>query len=70
MRNNELRAMTDAQMAEQILSLKQELFNLRFQVAAYKNPVPSRFKQAKKEIARINTILRERELERLAAKQG
>ncbi len=69
MRNNEIRALTDQQLVERLGELKQELFNLRFQVAAYKNPNPSRFNQAKKEIARIKTIQRERELANMAAAQ-
>lgn len=70
MRNKEIRAVSDEQLEQRLGELSQELFNLRFQVAAYKNPTPSRFKQAKKEIARIKTIQRERELEKLAAAQG
>ncbi len=66
MRTNEIRAMNDEQLAQQIVDLHQELFNLRFQLASYKNPNPGRFGQVKKDIARIKTILRERELEREA----
>jgi large subunit ribosomal protein L29 len=68
MNNKEIRALSEEQLNEQIAKLSQELFNLRFQVAAYKNPSPARFGQAKREIARIKTILRERELQKLAAK--
>ncbi len=68
MNNKEIRALSDEQLNEQIGKLSQELFNLRFQVAAYKNPSPARFGQVKREIARIKTILRERELQKLAAK--
>lgn len=68
MRNKELRALQVAQLVERLDQLNQELFNLRFQLAAYKNPSPARFLQVKKEIARIKTIQRERELENLAAR--
>jgi large subunit ribosomal protein L29 len=68
MRNKELRALQVAQLVERLDQLNQELFNLRFQLAAYKNPSPARFRQVKKEIARIKTIQRERELENLAAR--
>ncbi len=69
MRIKEIRALTDEQLEGRLGELRQELFNLRFQVAAYKNPTPSRFKHAKKEIARIKTIQHERQLEKLAAAQ-
>jgi large subunit ribosomal protein L29 len=68
MNNKEIRALSEEQLNEQLGKLSQELFNLRFQVAAYKNPSPARFGQVKREIARIKTILRERELQKLAAK--
>lgn len=64
MRASEIRAMTDDQLRQQISDLNQEHFNLRFQLASYKNPNPGRFGQVKKDIARIKTILHERELER------
>lgn len=64
MRPDEIRAMTDEQLLQRISDLNQEHFNLRFQLAAYKNPNPGRFRQVKRDIARIKTILRERELSR------
>ncbi|MEI7555466.1 50S ribosomal protein L29 [Candidatus Chlorohelix sp.] len=67
MRINELRALNDEQLEEQVQDLNKELFNLRFQLAAYKNPSPARFGQVKKKIARIKTIQRERELHNLVA---
>jgi len=67
MRVNELRAMNDDQLKEQLQNLHKELFELRFQLAAYKNPSPHRFGLARKTIARIMTIQREREHEQLAA---
>ena len=63
----EIRAMNDNQLREQIDELNSELFNLRFQRAAYKNPSPARFGQIKRNIAQIKTILREREIEALIA---
>lgn len=63
----QLRALNSEQLAAKVKELYEELFNLRFQVAAFKNPSPARFGQAKKTIARIRTIQRERELEALAA---
>jgi large subunit ribosomal protein L29 len=66
-RIREIRAMNDDQLRQQIDELNSELFNLRFQRAAYKNPSPARFGQIKKNIAQIKTILREREIEALIA---
>ncbi|MEI6042997.1 MAG: 50S ribosomal protein L29 [Chloroflexota bacterium] len=62
MRATEIRALNDEQLLKQISDLNQEHFNLRFQLASYKNPNPGRFRQVKKDIARIKTILREREI--------
>lgn len=67
MRVDEIRALNDDQLKEQVKSLHEELFNLRFQLAAYKNPSPARFNMVRKTIARIQTIQRERELEQMAA---
>lgn len=63
----EIRAMNDDQLRQQLDDLNEELFNLRFQRAAYKNPSPARFGQIRKNIAQIKTILREREIETLIA---
>jgi large subunit ribosomal protein L29 len=59
---SELRALDDAQLREKLAEYKVELFNLRFQKATGKLTNTSRPRQVKKEIARILTILREREL--------
>lgn len=66
-RIREIRAMNEDQLRQQLDELNSELFNLRFQRAAYKNPSPARFGQIKKNIAQIKTILREREIEALIA---
>jgi len=59
---SELRALDDAQLREKLAECKVELFNLRFQKATGKLTNTARPRQVKKEIARILTILREREL--------
>jgi large subunit ribosomal protein L29 len=59
---NELRALDDAQLREKLAEYKVELFNLRFQKATGKLTNTARPRLVKKEIARILTILREREL--------
>lgn len=66
-RIDHLRALNDEQLVTKVRELHEELFNLRFQVAAYKNPSPARFGQVKKTVARIRTIQRERELSSAAA---
>lgn len=62
MKANELRALDDAQLREKLAEYKVELFNLRFQKATGKLTNTARPQLVKKEIARILTILREREL--------
>jgi len=59
----ELRELGDAELLERVESLKEELFNLRFQLATGQLDNPMRIKQVRHEIARILTVLRERELE-------
>ena len=58
----DLRAQTPDQLGDQLLSLKKEQFNLRFQAATGQLDNSSRLKAVKRDIARIYTILREREL--------
>ncbi|GAA3061396.1 MULTISPECIES: 50S ribosomal protein L29 [Actinomycetes] len=57
-----LSTMDDASLAEQLRSAKEELFNLRFQSATGQLESSSRLKAVKRDIARIYTVLREREL--------
>lgn len=67
LRISEIRALRDDQLRQQIEDLTAELFQLRFQRAAYKSPNPARFGQIKKNIAQMKTVLREREIEKLIA---
>ncbi|ACZ41640.1 ribosomal protein L29 [Thermobaculum terrenum ATCC BAA-798] len=60
MRASELRQMDDAALKQQLQDAKQELFNLRFQLATGKSVNTARIRLLKKDIARILTILRER----------
>ncbi len=62
MKASELRALDDAQLREKLVEYRKELFNLRFQKATGKLTNTARPRQVKKDIARIYTILREREL--------
>ncbi|MCS6883104.1 MAG: 50S ribosomal protein L29 [Oscillochloridaceae bacterium] len=61
---SELRSLDDAKLREQLKLHYEELFNLRFQKATSSLTNTARPRQVRKEIARIKTILRERELER------
>ena len=58
----EIREKSNAELLKDIDSLKEELFNLRFQQATGQLENPSRMKEIKKSIARIKTIITEREL--------
>ena len=57
-----LDGMDNARLLEALKSSKEELFNLRFQAATGQLDDSSRLKAVKRDIARIYTILREREL--------
>jgi large subunit ribosomal protein L29 len=59
----ELRDQTDEQLLERAESAKEELFNLRFQLATGQLDNPSRIRKVRHEIARIATVMREREIE-------
>jgi large subunit ribosomal protein L29 len=54
----DIRAMTPDQLAEQLLNLKKEQFNLRFQAATGQVEKTHRVGEIRKEIARIKTVLR------------
>lgn len=62
MKANEIRDMTTAEVEQKIKSLKEELFNLRFQLATGQLENPARLRDVRKSIARAKTVLREREL--------
>jgi large subunit ribosomal protein L29 len=63
----ELRDLADEELIERLESDKEELFNLRFQLATGQIDNPMRIKDVRHEIARILTIVREREMENEAA---
>ena len=58
----EIREKSNTELLKDIDSLKEELFNLRFQQATGKLENPARMKEVKKSIARIKTVITEREL--------
>lgn len=58
----ELRELADEDLAARMDAAREELFNLRFQLATGQLDVPTRMKQLRHDIARIATVLREREI--------
>jgi large subunit ribosomal protein L29 len=58
----EIRMLTDAELVQAIHDAKEEMFNLRFQWASGQLEDYTRIRQLKKEVARLLTIQREREL--------
>ena len=62
MKANKLHEMNDNELATKLTDLKTEYFNLRFQLATGQLSNPISIKETKRDIARVKTILREREL--------
>ena len=60
MKAKELREMTDVELNKQLKDLKAELFNLRFQLAINQLDNPVRIDAVKKDIARVMTIMAEK----------
>lgn len=56
---SDLREMTEAELVEKLSEAKEELFNLRFQLATNQLDNTARMGQVRKEIARVNTVLTE-----------
>lgn len=61
-KNKEIREMSTEEIVAKIESCKEELFNLRFSQATGNLEKPSRIHELRKLVARMKTILREREL--------
>ena len=62
MKVNDIRDMTQEELDLKLSELKAELFNLRFQNATNQLDNPLKIADVKKSIARVKTIIREREL--------
>ncbi|ANB57176.1 ribosomal protein L29 [Anoxybacillus sp. B7M1] len=62
MKAKEIRDLTTAEIEQKIKSLKEELFNLRFQLATGQLENTARIREVRKSIARMKTIVREREI--------
>ena len=68
MKINKINEMSSPELEKELGELKTELFKLRFNLATNGLDNPMKIKEVKKDIARINTVLRQRELE--TAKKG
>ena len=62
MKTTELNALTNSELAEKLASLKSELFNLRFTHATGSLTNSSEIQACKRNIARVKTVIRQREL--------
>lgn len=59
---SELREMSDDQLTHELRETRQELFRLRFQSASERLDAPANLTKLRRDIARIKTIIREREI--------
>ena len=62
MKLDELRKLSNEDLEKKIKESKEELFNLRFQQATGNLEKPSRLRELRKQVAKMKTIIREREL--------
>ena len=62
MKANEIRELTQNELEMELSQLKSELFKLRFQLATNELDNPMELKEVKRSIARVKTVMREREL--------
>lgn len=62
MKASEIRELTAEELQAKLKDLKEELFNLRFQLAINQLDNPMRISAVKKDIARVYTVMREQEL--------
>ncbi|MCR4425424.1 MAG: 50S ribosomal protein L29 [Firmicutes bacterium] len=62
MKVKEFRELSTEELDRKLASLKEELFNLRFQLATNQLENPHRIADVRRNIARVRTVMREREL--------
>lgn len=62
MKASDIRELSDQELGEKLSDLKAELFNLRFQHAINQLENPMRLNVVKKDIARVKTVIRQREM--------
>ena len=65
-----LRALGDSELVDRLTEARTELFNLRFQNATGQLENSARLRDLRKEVARIHTLLREREIEAAVSAEG
>jgi large subunit ribosomal protein L29 len=64
---NKMREMTDVELNAELDKMKKELFNLRFQHVTGQLDNPVKMREVKRNIARVKTIIREKELDKVQA---
>ena len=69
MKASEIRKMSEAELNEKLVSLKKDLFFLRMQHATNQLDNPVKIRETKHDIARVKTMLREKELNASSDKQ-
>lgn len=62
MKIGELRTLDDAELRHRLADFQEELFNLRFQYATRQLTNHARMREVRRDVARVNTLLRQREL--------
>ena len=62
MKASEIKYLSETELETKLAELKQELFNLRFQLAINQLDNPMRISAVKRDIARVKTVIRENEL--------
>lgn len=67
MKAKEIKELTTQELDQKLFDLKEELFNLRFQLATGQLENPMRIREVKRSFARVKTILREREIKAIEA---
>ena len=70
MKINKIREMSSPELENELSELKTELFKLRFSLATNGLDNPMKIREVKKDIAKINTVLKERELKENKSKKG
>ena len=69
MEMNKFRQMTDVQLSSELDKMKKELFNLRFQHVTGQLENPVKMREVKRDIARVKTIIREKEMAKAEAQE-
>ena len=66
MKAEEIREKTSNELDKELIDLKKELFKLRFQMATNQLDNPMKLKSVKRDLARVKTVIREREIKGMA----